>query len=230
MSRVLIEQHALINKFIGDGVFAFFNPPIHAVTEHARAGCEAAIQSFHMLEQLKRHLAEGPLGEDAWSLKMRIGLSTGEVFVGDYGSASKLDYTCIGDTVNLASRLESANKAFDSRILITETTRQEAGDGYVVRPLGRVQVVGKEQAVAVHELLGRSGEVSSERIAYAKLFADAVEKFQRRDWSGTLATLESCGEINSDDPAAAVLARNVQRCQTAQLPAEWNQAIELEVK
>jgi len=91
-------------------------------------------------------------------LRVRIGITTGEVFVGDYGSADKLDYTCIGDTVNVGSRLEEANKAFGTTILTDDATRKSAGEGWSFRSLGRVLLRGKENLVTVHELGNRAAD------------------------------------------------------------------------
>ncbi len=163
MSRVLVEHRALINKFMGDGIFAFFNAPIWPCSSHSEAACACALASVAALEELNRQMAAGPSGEphlgDGQPLAMRIGISSGEVFVGDYGSDTKLDYTCIGDTVNLASRLEDANKTFGTAILVDDACRRAAGDQFTFRSLGRIEVVGKAIPVDVHELVGLSGEL-----------------------------------------------------------------------
>ena len=106
-----------MNKFIGDGVFAFFNAPIRACAGHEEAACAAAIDCRAALVALNSEMRD--LSEP---LVMRIGIASGEVFVGDYGSDTKLDYTCIGDRVNVASRLEQANKVLGSTILIDAPT------------------------------------------------------------------------------------------------------------
>ncbi len=173
MSRVLVEHNAVINKFMGDGIFAFFNAPIWPCANHSTAACACALASLAALEELNRkmcraesgrrlhnHPGEGPhsgpyLGNDE-PLAMRIGISTGEVFVGDYGSDTKLDYTCIGDTVNIAARLEEANKTFGTTILVNDTCRRGAGDGFTFRSLGRIEVVGKTHTVDVYNLVAES--------------------------------------------------------------------------
>jgi class 3 adenylate cyclase/CHASE2 domain-containing sensor protein len=121
VSRVLAERNAIVNKFIGDGVFAFFNAPILPCDDHGRAGCEAALQAVASTQGTTRP-GQGVLSAGEVRLTMRVGLATGTVFVGDYGSDTKLDYTCIGDTVNVASRLENANKVLGTTILVDQAT------------------------------------------------------------------------------------------------------------
>lgn len=165
MSRALVEHRALINKFMGDGIFAFFNAPIWPCSGHSEAACACALASVEALAELNRQMAAGSHGEphlrDGEPLAMRIGISSGEVFVGDYGSDTKLDYTCIGDTVNLAARLEDANKTFGTTILVDDACRRAAGDRFTFRSLGRIEVVGKALPVEVHELVGLAGELDS---------------------------------------------------------------------
>ncbi len=230
MSEVLIEGRAVINKFIGDGIFAFFNPPILPLPNHAEAACESASRAFAALEQLKESLGHGDLEHEVRALSMRIGLNTGTVFVGDYGSGNKLDYTCIGDTVNLAARLEPACKVFGVRCLISESTRQEAGDRFLTRHLGALQVVGKKEAVQVYELIGRRDETDGDQETYAVLFGQAVEKFQQREWDETLHLLAQCREKRPDDAAVDLLETNIRRRQESPPPDDWNRAIELTTK
>ncbi len=230
MSGVLIKSNAMINKFMGDGIFAFFNPPIHPVENHARAAFEASLDSFVALERLKDVLATGDLETEVRALSMRIGVNTGEVFVGDYGSSNKLDYTCIGDTVNLSARLEPACKPFGISTMVSQSTLNAAGDGYVVRHLGGLQVVGKKEAVQVYELIGRTGEVDGEVADYAEKYGEAVRRFQSRDWSGALRILSHCRKSRPDDLAVDLLEGNIRSHQTDPPPDDWNQAIELTSK
>ncbi len=230
MSRVLNEHAALINKFMGDGIFAFFNPPIYPCAEHARRACEAAIESQRALAALIERQRGTPLGHVFERLSMRIGLATGPVYVGDYGSENKLDYTCMGDTVNLAARLEPANKAFGTSILVSGPTRDAAGDGLVFRRLGSLQVKGKQIAVPVYELLGRRGDVTAEAIEYAERFSAAVDLFQSRRWNEAEAAFRDLLVVRAVDIAARRYADLVTAWKTTGPPADWNGAIELTEK
>lgn len=228
MGEVLIEYRAF-NKFMGDGIFAFFNAPIWPVEDHARIGCEAALVTLAKLAELKRSAGNGYAAELA-SLWMRIGLHTGPVFVGYFGSENQTDYTCIGDTVNLAARLESANKAFGTQVLVSGAAREAAGDGYAFRPLGALQVAGKALAVPVFELLGRTPEVAAERRAQAERFAEAVEAFQQQRWDVAQALFQACQAEQPADAAAGVYLSAIERFSESPPGPEWNRAIELRTK
>jgi adenylate cyclase len=201
MSEVLDKHEGFINKFEGDGIFAFFNPPLNPQPKHARLACLAAIDSQKYLPHVQQHLQD--IGFDlAQPLKMRIGIGTGPVVVGDCGSTRKFDYTCLGDTVNLSARLESANKFFGTAIMISQTTYKQMGDGLIARLLGRIRVVGREKALAVYELIGRDdGDAALEH------FVTHFEKMVRHYWAGEfdaaramIATLRTTPKGQTDRP------------------------------
>lgn len=230
MSVVLNAHSALINKFMGDGIFAFFNPPIYPCPAHARRACEAALDAQRALGELIARQRGSALAEVFARLAMRIGIASGPVYVGDYGSENKLDYTCMGDTVNLAARLEPANKAFGTAILVSGPTYDAAGDGLVFRRLGALQVKGKKIAIPVYELLGRRADVPPERIEHAEHFAAAVDLFQARRWQEALAAFGQLMASRPDDLAAKRYA-DVTAAYQASPPSEpWNGAIELTEK
>lgn len=228
MGEVLVGLKAF-NKFMGDGIFAFFNAPIWTVEDHARTGCEAALQTLERLRWLQES-ADGEYKQEYANLRMRVGVHTGPVFVGYFGSENQTDYTCIGDTVNLAARLEPANKVFGTRIIVSGPCRDAVGDQFAFRHLGALQVKGKSLAVPVYELLGRSTEVDDDARRYAELFAAAVAKFQRRDWIGARTELEHCTRLRPDDEAIGVYSAEIERLQVSPPPDDWNQAIELTTK
>ncbi len=230
MSRVLTAHAALINKFMGDGIFAFFNPPIYPCADHPRRACEAAIEAQHALGALIAAQRGSPLAHVFERLAMRIGLASGPVYVGDYGSENKLDYTCMGDTVNLAARLESANKAFGTGILVAGSTRDAAGDGLAFRRLGLLQVKGKQIAVPVYELMGRTGEVPAERMEYARRFAEAIDLFQGRCWDQALEAFRALLAERPADIAGQRYASLVELYRDSPPPGDWTGAIELTEK
>ena len=228
MGEKLVALQAF-NKFMGDGIFAFFNAPILPLADHAAVACDAALATSACLEAMKKQRAgrsDDPIGR----LRMRIGLNTGPAFVGYFGSENQTDYTCIGDTVNLAARLEAANKVFGTRILVSESCMQAGGNGKAFRPLGRLQVKGKARAVPVFELLGRAGEIDPSQQAYADLFAEGVARFQQRDWTAANTVWRSCRAQRCDDPAVDLYAELTARHAANPPPDDWNQGVALTSK
>lgn len=150
MVDIIFKHGGTVDKFIGDSILGIFGAPIH-YPDHAARACQAA---FEMAEQLKV-LQERWKAEEKTPLRMGIGVSTGEVVVGNLGSEQRFDYTVIGDAVNLGARLESANKDFPTQhhIIISESTYQEAKEILEVNPLGEVLVKGKRESVPIYELV-----------------------------------------------------------------------------
>ncbi len=230
MSAVLHQHNALINKFMGDGIFAFFNPPILPCPEHEQAACVSALGCQRALRELIRQQTGHPLADFFRRLSMRIGLAAGPVFVGDYGSESKLDYTCMGDTVNLAARLESANKQFGSAIMLTGSIREAVGERYVYRHLGLLQVKGKTEGVSVYELLGEPAEVDDATRRFAEIFSEAVTAFARRDWTKSRDHFERCLRQRPDDAGVSRYIRLIAEYRHTPPPNDWNGTIELTEK
>ncbi|MBV9109592.1 MAG: adenylate/guanylate cyclase domain-containing protein, partial [Gemmatimonadetes bacterium] len=154
MTDIVFRHQGTIDKFIGDAVMAFWGAPLPAA-DHARRAAECALE---MIEELERLNAKWEAEGRGAGLRIGVGVNTGEAVVGNIGSLKhKLDYTAIGDAVNLASRLESLNKEMGTTIIVSDAVHAALGDGYDTRPLQEVHVKGKEQAVLVHELRGRAG-------------------------------------------------------------------------
>lgn len=224
--EVLLRREAIINKFMGDGVFAFWNPLIYPQPNHARLGCEAALDLIAALRGLvSQQQAAG--GDEAFGdLFLRIGLATGNAVVGPCGSEQKYDYTCIGDCVNVAARLESTNKAFETSILVNDEVRRQAGDAFVFRPLGGVRVKGKLIPVQVYELIGRTADVGTDETTYIKEFGDAIERFRNRDFAEARRRFNACLAQRPEDSAASAFVRECERLEAAPPPPDWQPAID----
>ena len=148
MSQIILENQGVVDKFIGDAVMAFWNAPF-ILEDHAAVGCKAALQSQAKLAELRLLWAERKYPE----INARIGLNTGTALVGNLGAPDRLNYTCIGDNVNLASRLEGLNKAYKTSIMLSEYTYDKVRDRFLCRPLDLVAVKGKSVPVMVFELV-----------------------------------------------------------------------------
>jgi adenylate cyclase len=170
MTEIVFEHGGTLDKFIGDAVMALWGAPL-PVPDHARRAAECALAMTAELERLNARWAEAG---GAANLRIGIGINTGEAVVGNLGSLKrKLEYTAIGDAVNLASRLESLNKDMETTIIVSEATRAALGEGFDTAPLREVKVKGKEQAVLIHELRGKAppAAVGAPRAATAAVVA-----------------------------------------------------------
>lgn len=229
-TEVMLRHEAMINKFIGDGIFAFWNPVIYPQDDHALLACKTAVDLQVALRQLIEEQRRAGGDEVFAELVLRIGVATGNAIVGPCGSEQKYDYTCIGDSVNVSARLESANKFYGTNILISGATHASVGDRFAVRPLGGVQVKGKREAVQVCELLGRTEQVDAETLAYADQFGRAVELFQQRDWAGSRWVFEQCRASRPDDHMAGYYADLCAQYAASPPADDWNGAIALTEK
>ncbi len=228
MSEVLFKYDAFLNKFLGDGIMAFFNPNVNPQPEHARLACEASLDSFDALDKLKADL--GGKDELYKLLKMRIGLASGIGGVGRFGSHRKADYTVIGDVANLAARLEPANKVFGTRLLVSGPTREIVQDLYEWRYLAELQVKGKKLTVPVYELVCRAGALTDEQREFNQRFEAGVELYKQRKWDEAIVAFMRILSRRFDEPGASAY---VDACQEKKsFPPEdgWNGALELKEK
>lgn len=152
MTDVLLQREATIDKYIGDAIMAFWNAPLD-IAEHPQKACLAALDMVAALDRLNR--------ESGMTLKIGIGLNTGMACVGNLGSDQRFSYSCLGDSVNLASRVEGMTKLYDVSILVTEEVRGGT-TGLVFAEVDRVRVVGRQAPVTLYALIGRADEAASE--------------------------------------------------------------------
>ena len=227
MAEAIRAQHGIIDKYIGDSVMAFWGPPFSSESEHAALACYAALEQQARVVRFQAMLPElTGLRKDVPTIRARMGLATGEVTVGSIGSEDARSYTVVGDTANLASRLEGANKAYGSTIMITEETRRLAGDAVEVRELDLVRVMGKTEAVRVYELLARKGELSAVATELKAQFEASLAHYRAQRWDEAHAGFERCG---ADGPAKVFLER-IRRLRAEPPGADWDGAWTLDTK
>ena len=227
---VMLRHAGMVNKFIGDGIFAFWNPVILPQPDHARRACDTAVDLRAALHELVAEQGARGGDEAIRELVLRIGIATGRAVVGPCGSEQKYDYTCIGDSVNTAARLESANKFYGTRSLVNGATHAAVGEGFAFRPLGVVRVKGKVHVVPIFELLGCAGDVSAGQRQYAEQFGAAVAAFQARNWAAARRGFSDCLETRPDDLAARRYLDATAACAANTHGADWDAALELTEK
>lgn len=152
MTRIITEHNGTIDKFIGDAIMAFWGAPVPD-PDHALNACRAAVEMQERMKLVRVEFIEKDLPE----IFIRIGINTGPVIAGNMGSTDLFDYTVLGDAVNLASRLEGANKEFGTAILISQAVYEKTRGKIIARPLGSIKVKGKTKEVEVYELVGCLG-------------------------------------------------------------------------
>jgi adenylate cyclase len=200
---------------------AFWNAPEDVPDHPDRAMRTAIIMQRRMKELNDRWRAENP---DHETLTVRIGIHTGEVVVGNVGGSARFDYSAIGDSVNLAARLEPANKTYDTLNMVSQITL-EAGDAnrYRVRELDYIAVKGKKEPVKVYELLELSGvELPSDKEAALVRYEEGMAAYKRRDWAGARKHFQAAlGACPDDGPSRLYVTRCDDHI-TSPPPADWD--------
>ncbi|MFP3043801.1 response regulator [Treponema primitia] len=205
MSNIILEQKGTIDKYEGDAIMSFFGAPLD-LPDHARRACTSAVLMKYKEREINTYLTEK--GLSSVPLFTRIGINTGDMVVGNMGSERKMNYTIMGNAVNLASRLEGVNKQYGSRILVTEETLSAAGDGFLTRRLDTVRVVGVVTPVQIHELLDTAESATAQTQQLVELFNRARDIFENRDWAAAEAAFEAVLKVSpSDGPAQLFLER-----------------------
>ena len=223
MSDIIMNRMGYVDKFYGDAIMAVWGAP-NIVPDHATQACLAAIDQLDRLDAMRQELAEG-FGQE---IGIRIGINTGDVTAGNMGSERRYQYTVMGDAVNLASRLQDANKACGTRLIISEATYLQAHDHIEVRLLGPVKVKGRSLPVKAFELLGRKGELSPRMGEVVDLYEEALDLFSRQESSICVQKLEKALTLIPDDGPSKFLLGRVRELQNRP-PADAGQAFYLEV-
>lgn len=203
MTTIVLQEDGTVDKYIGDAVMAFWGAP-KPYGDHAYAACRTALLCQRKMAELQKVWSQRGLPPVA----CRIGVNTGAAMVGNVGSNERLEYTALGDAVNLASRLEGANKFYGTLILIGDTTRQIAANRIIARPVDKLSVKGKRDGVVVHELLALRFECDDTTRKLADVHAQAFERYLAGDFS---TASELCDQVlalrPSDGPAEVLKMR-----------------------
>jgi len=231
MSAPIRTQRGIIDKYIGDAIMAYWGPPFIEEADEAKCACTAAVEMIERVAGLRKELPE-LLGVRAIPTEcdVRIGIATGEALVGSIGSNFMMSFTVIGDTVNLASRLESANKIYGTRCLASEATIAAADSAVEVREIDRVVVVGQTQPQAVFEIMGRAGELSAQQVLLRSHYSDGLTAYRARRWDEANNAFNLALEtVPSDGPSLAMLSR-VKSVRNKPPAADWDGSWRLDQK
>ncbi len=193
MSKIVVKHGGTIDKFIGDAIMALYGAPLH-FDDHARRACATALEMIDTLKVLDKEW----VGQGRPALKIGIGINSGPVAVGNMGSDTLFDYTAIGDNVNLAARLEGLNKYYGSEIIISGSTAAALDDQFVLRELDLVRVKGKQQQVAIFEVMGAAPPDPNLEV-FLQLYHQGLEYLRKREWNEAVKAFSAALRLRPQD-------------------------------
>jgi adenylate cyclase len=216
MSAVIRATGGTLDKYIGDCIMAFWGAPVHD-SQHATHSVTAALRMKDKLYEIRAECEK-----KGWPrLGIGIGLCTGDMVVGDMGSKLRKAYTVMGDSVNLASRLEGLTRVYESWILVSQSTKDEC-TGIVFREIDAVTVKGKTVPVTIFEPMGLEGEVSDDRIQEIDQWHQALKDYRGQHWDKAKATLSALNEKRSDERLYALFLERIEEYQQTPPPTDWD--------
>lgn len=214
MTDTVINGYGTLDKYIGDAVMAFWNAPLPD-PQHALHACQTAVAMLEKLQQLNQNWRSRGLAE----LEIRIGINTGHAVVGNVGSEERLSYTAIGDSVNLGSRLESLNKFYGTHIIVSQMTYELVKSHFTFRLLDHVAVRGKQQGIAIYELV--TNTATETLAAYQMRFNEAFNLYQQGNWQQSLRLFEALATAYPDDKVAILFIERIKWLIETK-PTDWN--------
>ena len=217
------EHHGVVDKFIGDSVMAFWGQPFVKPEEHAVLACRAAQAQLAALDTLRRELPNiTGLRRDAPVIDLGIGICTGEVVVGNIGSENTRSYTVIGDTANLAARLETANRVYGTHVLVADSTAQAVASHFEMREIDTIFVKGKIETTRVFELMSAAGQLSAELARLRERYDAARRSYLAQDWDAAEAAFGECLQIQPTDGPSRIFLERVQALRRDPPGKNWN--------
>jgi adenylate cyclase len=223
MSDIVLKYGGYLDKYVGDAIVAGFGLPLD-LEDHAERACFAALEMQEGLVTLRNKWRNEmkPLFE------ARIGVNTGLMIAGNIGGQTRSNYTMIGDSVNLASRLEGVNKMYGTRIIISEETFESAKSKIIARELDAVRVKGKSRPVRIFELIARRDHgVTTNQAAVIKHFARGLEYYRLQDWRNAVLQFRRVLDLNKEDGPAIEFLRRCEVFMQSPRPANWDGVFEM---
>ena len=223
MSDVVRSEQGVIDQYIGDSVMALWGPPFTDPADHARLCCVAALEQLARLETFRAGLPElFGVHHALPDVRVRMGIASGEVTVGSIGSETSRGYTVIGDTVNLASRLEQANKFYGTRILVNETARTLAGTSLAFREIDSLRVAGRFEPERVFELMDYTDHLSAAGRQLGATYQAALALYRSQDWEGAETAFRDCLAIVPSDRPSQVMLERIAAFRNTPPDAGWD--------
>ncbi len=226
MTDIIVSRHqGTLDKYIGDAIMAFWGAP-KAQPDHALRACQAALDMLTELEQLRKGWAAGGMPD----VDIGIGLNTGPMSVGFVGSQDRFyNYTILGDAVNLASRLEGANRQYGTHVIIGQNTYDQVRDQVVVRPLDLVRVKGKQEPVRIYELVSMAPGTAADA-AFLEAFGWGYGAWQAQRWDEAIARFREADRLRGGDECSRVYVARCERMKREPPGPDWDGAYTMESK
>jgi len=226
MTDIVLKYEGYLDKYEGDAIMAIFGVPVDQ-QDHARRACLSALEMQEVLVHLRKRWKSR--GEPEFHV--RIGINSGPMIAGNIGGENRFDYTVIGDAVNLASRLEGANKTYGTNIMISEFTKELLDDSLVLRELDMIRVKGKTKPVRIYEVMARNkSDLSNAQLILLDEFQKGLEAYRRRKWDEAIRFFKNALlAVPEDGPAKAY----IERCNyfiKHSVPKEWDGVFEMKTK
>jgi adenylate cyclase len=224
MTQVVFKHNGLLDKYIGDGIMAVYGAPLHA-PEHAYQACCTALDMMVALAALQEQWRARGLP----FINIGIGINTATMVVGNMGSDLRFDYTVMGDGVNVASRLEGANKEYGTNILLSESTWEQVNDRLATRELDVIRVKGKAQPTRIFEVLG-TYPLAPHRAAMVPIFEAAVHAYRAQRWEEAIKLLQQALEATPGDRPSQLYIERCTMFMAAPPPADWDSVYTMQTK
>jgi adenylate cyclase len=217
MTDLVLRHDGVLAQYAGDAIEAFWNAPM-TQPDHARRACVAALDMVARVAELRPEFARR-----GWlNLDLGIGINTGRMVVGNMGSRNHLAYTAVGDAVNVAARLEGLSKEYGARIVIGEATRAAAGDGLAYRSLDLVAVKGRDEPLAVYEVVGPTGGLAPDHVRRLARYHEALARYRERQWKEAATLLDALAAEAPGDGPIALYRRRCAALLADPPPPDWN--------
>jgi len=226
MTRIVFENKGTLDKYIGDAVMAFWGAPL-PLEDHAYLTCKSALLMQRRLSEMRaKWRAEGQT-----EIQVRIGVNTGEVVVGNMGGSERFDYTVMGDTVNLASRLEGANKEYGTNAMVSEMTYEIVKNDFILRELDALIVKGKTKPVKVYELIGfKDEQLDDATIACIAKFEEGLALYKQSQFKDAAGKFAEAKNLKSGDHPSFVYLKRCMHFIDNPPPKDWDGVFRMTTK
>jgi len=222
---IVLAHGGMLDKYIGDAIMAIFGAPLQT-EKHAGDACLAAIE---VQSELKKYYSlfdnkNGPMFET------RIGLNSGKMVLGNIGSMKRLDYTAIGDNVNLASRLEGVNKEFGTRIIVSESTYEQVKDSIEARELDLIRVKGKEIPIRIYEVICEKGKMLPQQVRLVEKFQGGLSLYRAKKWEKAEGIFQGILRSHPEDGPSKTYAARCKTLARLGVPKDWDRVFVMTTK